>query len=96
MKTTFDLPDDLIRELKLRAVHDRRKLKDVAADLLRRGLKSSAHRQPKLGYTIVKDKISGLPVIQPTHSPKHPPNLTPDDIHRILSDEEAAWYRGNA
>ena len=38
MKTTFDLPPDLVREVKLRAVHEGRMLKDVAADLLTRGL----------------------------------------------------------
>lgn len=38
MKTTLDLPDDLVLELKLRSVHERRKLKDVAAAALRRGL----------------------------------------------------------
>jgi hypothetical protein len=38
MKATFDLPPDLVREMKLLAVHEGRKLKDVAADLLKRGL----------------------------------------------------------
>ncbi len=37
-KTTLDLPADLVREMKLRAVHEGRKLKDVAAELLTRGL----------------------------------------------------------
>lgn len=38
MKTTFDLPDELVREMKLLAVHQGRKLKDVAAGLLASGL----------------------------------------------------------
>ena len=38
MKTTLELPDDLVRQMKLRAVHERRKLKDVAAEAIRRGL----------------------------------------------------------
>lgn len=38
MKTTIDLPPDLLREMKLLAVREGRKLKDVAADLLKRGL----------------------------------------------------------
>jgi plasmid stability protein len=41
MKTTLDLPDDLVKELKLRSVHEGRKLKDVAAAVLRRGLDAS-------------------------------------------------------
>jgi len=38
MKTTIDLPPDLVRSLKIRAVNEGRKLKDLAADLLHRGL----------------------------------------------------------
>jgi hypothetical protein len=38
MKTTLDLPDDLVKEVKLRAIHEGRKLKDAVADLLRKGL----------------------------------------------------------
>jgi hypothetical protein len=41
MKTTFDLPPDLVRAVKLLAVHQDRKLSDVAADLLKRGLAGS-------------------------------------------------------
>jgi hypothetical protein len=38
MKTTLDLPDDLVKEVKLRAVHEGKKLKDAVAELLRKGL----------------------------------------------------------
>ena len=38
MKTTLELPDELVQEMKLRAVRERRKLKDVAAEIFRRGL----------------------------------------------------------
>ncbi len=48
MKMTVDLPNDLVREIKLRAVHEGRKLKEVVADLLRLGLKQGAsfHQSP--------------------------------------------------
>ena len=42
MKTTLDLPDDLVKEIKLRAVHEGKKLKDAMAELLRRGLSMPA------------------------------------------------------
>ncbi|NBV87209.1 MAG: hypothetical protein EBS01_13320 [Verrucomicrobia bacterium] len=42
MKTTFDLPNDLVREIKLRAVNEGRKLKEVVIDLLRFGLEQGA------------------------------------------------------
>ena len=38
MKTTVEIPDDLMYQVKLRALQDRRKLKEEIADLLRRGL----------------------------------------------------------
>jgi len=38
MKTTFELPEDLVREMKFRAVREGRKLRDVAAEVFRRGL----------------------------------------------------------
>ena len=38
MKTTLDLPNDLVREVKLRALNEGMKLKDFVADLIRRGL----------------------------------------------------------
>ena len=38
MKTTLDLPNDLVCEIRLRAVNEGKKLKDVVADLIRRGL----------------------------------------------------------
>lgn len=41
MKTTMDLPEDLIREMKFRAVLEGRKLREVAEEVLRKGLAAS-------------------------------------------------------
>ncbi len=38
MKTTLELPDDLMRAVKLRAVHEGKKLKDAMAELIKKGL----------------------------------------------------------
>jgi hypothetical protein len=40
VKTTIDLPEPLVREMKLRAVQEGRKLKDVAAEVFQRGLQA--------------------------------------------------------
>jgi plasmid stability protein len=48
MKTTLDLPDDLMREVKIRAVHEHKKLKDAIAELIRKGMASGKTRAPKL------------------------------------------------
>jgi hypothetical protein len=42
MKTTLDLPDDLVREVKLHALDQGQKLKEAVAALLRKGLAAGA------------------------------------------------------
>ncbi len=42
MKTTIDRPEDLVREMKFRAVREGRKLRDVAEEVFRRGLAAPA------------------------------------------------------
>jgi hypothetical protein len=41
MKTTLELPDGLMRRVKLRAVHRNQKLKDAIAQLLELGMAAS-------------------------------------------------------
>ncbi len=48
MKTTLDIPDQLMREVKIRAVHEHKKLKDTIAELLQKGIAASKRRQPRL------------------------------------------------
>jgi hypothetical protein len=64
-KTTFDLPPDLVRDVKLRAVHEGRKLKDVAAELLKRGLAGSVtHVKQKPVNPRIEIQANSLPVIR--------------------------------
>ena len=48
MKTTLDLPDELMREVKIRAVHEHKKLKDAIAELLKKGVAASRTGRPKI------------------------------------------------
>jgi retron-type reverse transcriptase len=48
MKTTLDLPDQLMREVKIRAVHEHKKLKDIIAELIRKGIAASKTRRQKI------------------------------------------------
>ncbi len=47
MKATLDLPDELIRAVKLCAVMQRRTVKDLVADFMRRGLGTDPPRDRK-------------------------------------------------
>jgi len=65
MKTTFDLPPDLVRALKIRAIHEGRKLKDVAADLLKRGLAApEPSAKPRAVRPLIDIAANGLPVVR--------------------------------
>jgi hypothetical protein len=44
MKMTLELPDELVREMKLRAVLDGKKLKDTAAALITAGIEAQASK----------------------------------------------------
>ena len=46
MKTTLELPDELMREIKILAAREDRKLKDVVPELLRRGLATKNAEEP--------------------------------------------------
>lgn len=54
MKTTLDLPEPLVREMKLRAVQEGRKLKDVATEIFRRGLQAPVTESKPLSQKLEK------------------------------------------
>jgi plasmid stability protein len=66
MKTTFDLPDELVREMKLRAVMQGRTLRDLAADFIRQGLGLTAPRLLQAPSPGSRAEISadGMPIIR--------------------------------
>jgi len=77
MKTTIDLPLDLVREMKLLAVHEGRKLKDVAADLLKRGLISGKNKS-----------ASAPPEDLLLSAPASAPAMTPERVRQILEETQ--------
>ncbi len=59
MKTTLDLPDELMREVKIRAVYEHKKLKDTIAELLRKGIAAGKTRPAKNPRPV---KLRGGPI----------------------------------
>ncbi len=79
MKTTLDLPSDLVQQLKLHAVHEGRKIKDIVATFIAEGLaKKAGTAQPQKGHIDLPlfPSIPGAPACQMT-------------IEEILAAEQA-------
>jgi plasmid stability protein len=88
MKTTLDLPDDLMREVKIRAVRENRKLKEAVADLLRRGL-SQRRSESKVRHRVA------LPIVECVHKARPGEEVTPERVAGILLEEESRAQRGS-
>jgi hypothetical protein len=87
MKTTLDLPDELMREVKHRAVEENRKLKDMVAELLKIGLE---HRLSKPELILEPGE---LPLIRVGHPARPGREITPERAAEILIEQEAEWQR---
>ena len=93
MKITLELPDDLVREIKLRAVHEGRKLKEAVADLLRKGLAAqSPSSKARRRSSLTKDKKTGLPLIVCRHPAGSGREWTPDQVAELLLEQEVSWH----
>jgi plasmid stability protein len=86
VKTTFDIPDDLLRAMKMRAVQEGRKFKDVATEVFRRGL-----AQPKVAANSGGGQRVKLPLIQCRHPAASQAKLTPDQVADVLLKQELEW-----
>lgn len=84
MKTTLDLPDELMRPVRIRAAEENQKLDDVVADLLRLGLSAIASRN-----RTVRNRV-GFPLVQCAHPAKPGEELTPERVAEILGVGEVA------
>jgi plasmid stability protein len=90
MKTTLDLPDDLLRAMKMQAVREGRKFKDVAAEIFRRGLGRRAPAASRAARHRVK-----LPLIAAApDAPKFV--LTGEVIDDLLMEEEVLRHHDSA
>ena len=86
MKTTLDLPDELMRAIKIRAVTENRKLKDALADLLRQGLSAES-----AGAAEVRKRVK-LPLVRCAHEAQPGREMTAERVAEILIGEEAACH----
>jgi plasmid stability protein len=83
MKTTLELPDELMQAVKIRAVRENRRLKDVVAELLRRGLIQEPDEAGALHRRV------RLPLVQCAHPARSDEEMTPARTARVLIEQEA-------
>ena len=95
MKTTLDLPDALVMQVKLRAVREGRKLKDAVAELLRKGLAAAPDDEPQAEAPVIaKDKKTGLPTIMCRQAAAPGQEMTAQRVADILLAQEVEWRHG--
>ncbi|MBC7705290.1 MAG: hypothetical protein H7274_15265 [Rhodoferax sp.] len=64
MRTTLDLPDELMRYLKARAALEGRSLRDLTLDLIERGLRAPAHAAKAVATALPTVRL-GRPMLLP-------------------------------
>ena len=89
MKTTLDLPDDLMREVKIRAATQGRDLKEVMADALRSGLGATPQNIEAPRAIIAKHPVLGFPIVKcaPDSAASQ---MTPEELIKL---EQEALYQ---
>jgi plasmid stability protein len=82
MKTTLDLPDALVNEIKQRAVREGRDVNEVVADLLNAGVSPELKSVPANGQTVPKT----LPLIKVRPA-------QPADARKLTTQEWCDWIK---
>lgn len=90
VKTTLELPDDLMRAVKVRAAQEGRRLKDVMTEVVRLGLAHEPNHAPRIRHRV------RLPLIEGGHPALPDAEMTPQRIHDILLQQEVEVALGQS
>jgi hypothetical protein len=95
MKITLDLPSDLVREIRLRAAHEGRKLRDVATEIFLRGLSAQAQASSSSRSRVQIPLIHPAPVsVRPHDFGAAPAGLDLSRLNQLLDELEVEDYLG--
>ena len=87
MKTTLDLPDELMRGMKIRAATQGRKLKDVIADAIRDSLASTRAPLTDVPPLVISRGASGFPYIK-CNPVSDKPAPTIAELQRLIEESQ--------
>jgi len=87
MKTTLDLPDDLMRGMKIRAATQGRKLKDVIADAIRESFISKRETPSETPPLVISRSASGLSYIK-CNPASDKPAPTFEELQRLIEESQ--------
>ncbi|MGL4399879.1 MAG: hypothetical protein ACRCXD_08420 [Luteolibacter sp.] len=87
MKTTLDLPDDLMRGMKIRAATQGRKLKDVIADAIRDSLASKREIPAETPPLVISRSASGVSYIK-CNPASDKPAPTFEELQRLIEESQ--------
>jgi hypothetical protein len=85
MKTTLDLPDDLMMEVKIRAARQGKRMKDVMAETLRKGLFPEAIARESPKSIITHHPVLGFPMVECGPTPPIS-RMTLEELHKLEQD----------
>jgi hypothetical protein len=85
VKTTLELPDELVREIKVRAARENRKLKDLVAELLAQALDEKPRGE-------IRNRVR-LPLFEGGHHAAPGEEMTPEQVAEILLEQDVEFYR---
>lgn len=90
VRTTLDLPDDLMRALRIQAAREGRKLKEVAAEALRAGLEhpggAASGSRPRMR----------LPLVECAHEAPSGEEVTPERVAEVLVAQDVSFLEERA
>jgi plasmid stability protein len=90
MKTTIDLPVEVVRGLKLHTVRHGRKLKETALEILQAGLFRCGQARSVKPAHATRHRVK-LPLVKCRHPAAPKRELTADKVAEVLLKQEVDW-----
>jgi hypothetical protein len=92
MKTTLDLPESLVEEVRVRARREGQEVGETFVGLVKKGLEVTGSNPPELEPAVVTTSALGFPLIAGGHLAKPAEELTPQRVANLLLAQEVLWH----